>query len=152
MKVFSFITKYPLFLLQLYSNCICMVNIRSVVFLQRNLQFYKFSYVILNFIIHMLEENLQFYRKMSLLPFFNDILFVFVCVSLYLWKLHQISSNLIFFLQISLILYEISYTNSSFLIENVFTSFFNYVIIIFVCQSFYLRFFKKIFNFISYPM
>ena len=33
------------------------------------LQFYKLSYVILNFNIHMLDENLQFYQKMSLFLF-----------------------------------------------------------------------------------
>ena len=33
------------------------------------LQFYKLSYVILNFNIHMFDENLQFYQKMSLFLF-----------------------------------------------------------------------------------
>ena len=41
---------------------------------------------------------------------------------------------------------------SSVLPENIYTSFFNYILIIFGCLSLYLRFWKKIFNFISYPM
>ena len=35
----------------------------------KDLKFYKLSYVILNFNIHMLDENLQFYKKISLLLF-----------------------------------------------------------------------------------
>ena len=36
---------------------------------QKNLEFYLLCYVILNFIIHMLDKNLQFYQKISPLPF-----------------------------------------------------------------------------------
>ena len=38
------------------------------------LQFYKLSYVIFNFNMYMLDENLQFYQKMSPFLFFNYIL------------------------------------------------------------------------------
>ena len=57
-----------------------------------------------------------------------------------------------FFLLISLILYKICHTKSLVLSENDSTSFINYVIIIFLCLSLYLRFFQGIFNFIIYPM
>ena len=55
-------------------------------------QFYKLCYIILNFNIHMLDDNLWFYQKTSLFHFFNYILIVFVRLSLYLWNLPQKSS------------------------------------------------------------
>ena len=53
-------------------NCILIVFVCLSLYLrffQKNLQFYELSYVILNFIIHMLEENIIFHRKMSPLLF-----------------------------------------------------------------------------------
>ena len=78
----------------------------------------------------------QFYRKMSPLLF----AIIFVCVPLYLWKFPQKFSIFKFFLWISLIWCETCYMKSV-LSENVSTSFFNYVIIVFVCLSLYMRVF-----------
>ena len=68
---------------QLYSNCIGMSIIVYEFSFSKNLHFKKFSYVILNFIIHMLDENLVLYKNVST-SFFNYILIVFLFLSLYL--------------------------------------------------------------------
>ena len=60
------------------------------------LQFYKLIFVILNFNIHMLDENFHFFSENISISFFNYILIVFVSLSLYLWKLPQKSSNFSF--------------------------------------------------------
>ena len=55
-----------------FFNCILSVFVclsLQLSFFSKNLQCYKLSYVILNFNIHMLEDFLQFYRKMAPLPF-----------------------------------------------------------------------------------
>ena len=70
MKIFSFIRKCLQFLFQLYASCICM-PITISVFFQINLQFYQLSYVILYFIIHLLDENLQIFQKNISTFFFN---------------------------------------------------------------------------------
>ena len=48
----------------------------------KNIQFYKLCYIILIFIIHILDENPQFYMKMS--PCLLYVLITFLCLSLYL--------------------------------------------------------------------
>ena len=83
MKIFSSIRKYLHFPFQIYSNCICMPiivsefcpnksSILSIVLC--NLQFYP-NYVRWKYSI--LHENVSS-------PIFNNTLFVFVCLSLYL--------------------------------------------------------------------
>ena len=68
MKIFSSIMKRLHFHFQLNSNYICMAII-AIEFFQKSLQFYTLSYVILKFIIHMLDENLDYFTKMSPFPF-----------------------------------------------------------------------------------
>ena len=68
-KTFIFVRKWLHFLFQLCDN-ICMPIIVSEIF-PRNLQFYNLSHVILNFIIHTSDENLQFYQKICLVNFSN---------------------------------------------------------------------------------
>ena len=52
---------------QLHCNCIYMPIVVTEDFF--NIQFYKLCYVILIFIIHILNENLPFYMQMSLYVF-----------------------------------------------------------------------------------
>ena len=65
MNIFGSLQKCVLFLFQQYSSCICMPILVSEFWFSKNLEFYKLSYVIFNFNIHMLDENLLFYQKMS---------------------------------------------------------------------------------------
>ena len=68
-KIFTSTRKYLYFPLQLCDNSIWMPIIVSECFFQKNLKFYQLSYVILNFIMLILDQNLQFYQKISPLPF-----------------------------------------------------------------------------------
>ena len=61
---FQLLPKCLNFLFQLHSNCVYMSIILSE-FLKKYIQFYELCYFIPKFIIHILDENLQFYMKMS---------------------------------------------------------------------------------------
>ena len=140
-QIFSSTRKYLHFLFQLYSNCFSMCIIESEFFSQKNLQFYKLScypqfyhiYDRSNFSI--LNENVS----SSLLDY---ILIGFVWLPLYLWKLAQKFSIFKFF-PMNFPYLKICYMKSSVLAENVSTSLFNCILIVFVCLSLYLRFFQK---------
>ena len=67
-KNFSSTRKYLHFPFQLCDNSIWMPIIISDSF-QENLKFYQLYYIILNFIMNILDEHLQFYQKISPLPF-----------------------------------------------------------------------------------
>ena len=108
------------------------------------LQFYKLSYVILNFNVHMLDENLQFYQKMSI-PFLNYILIVFVSLSLYLWKLPQ-KFQILHFLWIFIIFSVICYAKFFRFIRKFPTFFFNYSIVYLYAYHFIWVFFSKKFS------
>ena len=104
-----------------------------------------------NFITHMLEENLQCYRKMSSLLFSTVVLF-------YLNAYHCICENYHRNLQFLNICYEFHLFYQKFakeifsLIRKCLHFISNYVIILFVRLALYLSFFQIIFNFIRYPM
>ena len=60
-KCIDFIFNYVVILFVCLSFCLS--------FFQKYLQFYQLSYEILNYIIHMSDSNLQFYKKISPHPF-----------------------------------------------------------------------------------
>ena len=81
-EIFSLIRKFLHFLFPLHDNCICMSIIVSEIFPRKS----SILLVILcnpKFYHIYVDENLQFYLKMSPPPF-NCILIVFVCLSLYM--------------------------------------------------------------------
>ena len=67
-KNFSSTRKYLHFPFQLCDNSIWMPIIISDSF-QENLKFYQLYYIILNFIMNILDEHLQFYQKIPPHPF-----------------------------------------------------------------------------------
>ena len=75
-------------------------------FFQKNPQFYQISYVILNFIMHILDETLQFYHKKISTFLFNWILILFLWVSLH-FSFFQKIFNFIHYLVLSSILSHI---------------------------------------------
>ena len=92
-----------------------------------DIYFYILHYVILNFIILIWDENLQFYMKMSSCLF---LLFsMFICTSI-------IVSMVI--LSYPQFYHTYVRRKSTILIENVSTSFSDYILIVFVCLPLYL--------------
>ena len=63
----KFIKKYLDLLFQLYFNSICKLIIASECFCKK-INFINYP-VFLNFITYMLDESLEFYRKMAPIPF-----------------------------------------------------------------------------------
>ena len=100
--------------------------------------YHKLPYEILNFNIHVLEENLKFYQKMSLFLFFNYILIMIVRLSLYLWKSPQKSANYTVFLWISKILSDIRYAKFFRFIQKYFYFLFQLYYYLFVCLPLWL--------------
>ena len=68
---------------ELYSNCIFMTITVSEFFPPKS-SILSITLLILYFIIHMVVENLQYFSENISTSFFNCILIVFLCLSLYL--------------------------------------------------------------------
>ena len=83
---------------------------------------------------------------------FNYMQLVFVCTSFYLSIFPSKSSILSIILCSPQIYHTYITWKSSLLYKNISISFFNYILIVLICLSMFLRFFKKVFNFINYVM
>ena len=158
MKIFSFIQKDSTsFFNYILIVFVCLSLYQR--FYQENLQFNKISFVILRFIMHILDKNIQFYNKMSLLLFFKRILIIFEWLSLYLsflqknlqfytlpyvilnFIIHMLDGNLQFFMKCLHLLFQL-HSNCIYMpiIVSVFSIFKfinSYVILIFITQTLY---------------
>ena len=110
-------------------------------FFKENHQFYQLSFVILDFIIHMFDENLQFYHKMCPVTFQLYINGICMPIILSEFSFSKISSDLKIILCYPQIYHKYIRWKYSVLYKNVSTSLFNYIPIVFVSLSLYLRFF-----------
>ena len=126
---------------QLCDNAVCMPIIASEIF-QTNLQFYQLSYVILNFIIHVTLKSSVLPENISI-SFFNYILIIFGSQSLYL---NFKKKSLIVSVTLCNPQFYHAYFRwkSSVVSENISTSLFIYILIVFVCWPFYLSFFNQL--------
>ena len=114
MKIFSFIQKCLHLLFQLYSNCICMCIIVSEVFFSKKSSILSITLVILYFIIHMLDENLQVFPKISLISLFFWS-FLHFNQTMLIWKTSVTTENVSnIFNKVLIILYAYKYISKIF--------------------------------------
>ena len=113
------------------------------------LKYYQLSYVILNFIMHILDENHQFYQKISPLPF-SIIFYMYLNTDHCIWVFPNKSSI------VSIILCNPQFYHTSVRwkysvpFKNVSSSCFNNTLVVFLCLSIcpgfcfpkYLQFYK----------
>ena len=115
--------------------------IRSMKITIKTLKFKFFPMNFPYFIRNMLYKIFSFNKKVSN-SFFNNVIIEFVCLSLYLRFSKKIFLSII---QCNQFYHTYVIWKYSVLSEKVSSSFFNCILIVFVCLSFYLSFlFKKI--------
>ena len=82
-EIFSFMRKCLHFLLNYPIILLVWLSLYVRLF-QKNLQFYQMSYIILNFIKYILEENFQFYHKMS--PLLFQMYSNYICMAIIVFE------------------------------------------------------------------
>ena len=132
------------YLFQLHSKCIYMpINITEDFI--NNIQFYKLCYVMLIFIIHILDENLPVYMKMSPPRFYLYSKCIFMPIILSKFCPNKSSILSITLIILYFIIHMLDFhLKCSVLSENVSTSFFSCIQRVFLCPSLYLSLFHAI--------